>query len=459
MDLSMDMKNKYFYRNPHPRFPAALFFVPPKTTDEDGRTNIFCSANVKTQQNGGLYTSAIYKCTGTNNCHYFNVVNRIFQERSENVQLRQENNTTVDKSEKLANRYNEKGILQFKRCKYKLSIICFRKGLMLDFKNDLLRANMWNNLSAVYYLLQNYKSSLVTAERALELMPGYEIAFLRAINCCIYRKDFDKSLYYCHIYLGNFSEAKKIEMEKCLIMNIEDQRTLKEINKRKLRVDGQIVGDKIGDINIFNTDDPDLIPRVRLTENRRLLWSVLFYLPEPNATVIVPNIHEDVTFFNLLESIFNQRAPWGDDEGKYKADTLNVYNEISDNTTTRVLKKVRPEYTLSNVLTSFRCPIKHGLPTFIIVISGGKYENENLEDYVEYVLEWLPSKPSGKTLETTIELNLKKYHQDVQKLVLTMWLLPHGHYFHVDDEDLMFLIRLLLDLKSLARRQKMRAKI
>ncbi|VVC40979.1 Hypothetical protein CINCED_3A017095 [Cinara cedri] len=176
-------------------------------------------------------------------------------------------------------------------------------------------------------------------------------------------------------------------MEKCLIMNIEDQRTLKEINKRKLRVDGQIVGDKIGDINIFNTDDPDLIPRVRLTENRRLLWSVLFYLPEPNATVIVPNIHEDVTFFNLLESIFNQRAPWGDDEGKYKADTLNVYNEISDNTTTRVLKKVRPEYTLSNVLTSFRCPIKHGLPTFIIVISGGKYENENLEDYVEYVLE------------------------------------------------------------------------
>ncbi|VVC30873.1 Tetratricopeptide repeat,Tetratricopeptide repeat-containing domain,Tetratricopeptide-like helical [Cinara cedri] len=317
-----------------------------------------------------------------NKCYTVNEVNRILEEGLQYFKLHRENNIT----DKLADKYYEDGNLYFKSCQYKLAIICFRQGLMLDFKNNQLRADMWNNLSAVYYLLKDYKSSLVTAEDALKLMPGYEKAFLRGINCCIRMKDFDKSLHYCDIYLGNFSEAKKIEMEKCLIMNIEEQRMLKEINNRKLCVVGQKVGDKIGDINIFNTDDPDEIPRVHLTENHRLVWSVRLSFPEPNATIVVPNFHEDTTFYKLLLYIFSERAPW-DAEGKYTVNTINIYGEIPVNSTTRVLKKVLPEYTLSNVLTLFRCPIKRGLPTFMIVISGGKFENENLKDYVNDIDE------------------------------------------------------------------------
>ncbi|VVC31191.1 Hypothetical protein CINCED_3A010715 [Cinara cedri] len=169
-------------------------------------------------------------------------------------------------------------------------------------------------------------------------------------------------------------------MAKRLVSNKEEHKILKEINKRKLYVVGQKYGDMIEDMNILNTDDLDVIPRVHLTENQRLVWSVLFSFPEHYASVVVPDLHEDTTFYKMLVDLFSEKAPW-DAEGKYTADTINIYSEITVKTTTRVLKKVHPEYTLSNVLTLFRCPIKYGLPTFLIVISGGKYENEHLEDY------------------------------------------------------------------------------
>ncbi|VVC30880.1 Tetratricopeptide repeat,Tetratricopeptide repeat-containing domain,Tetratricopeptide-like helical [Cinara cedri] len=283
------------------------------------------------------------------NCYTVNEVNRILEEGLKYFQLHPEKNIT----DRLADKYYEDGNLYFKSCKYELSIICFQEGLMLDFHNNQLRTNMWNNLSAVYYFLKNYRSSLAAAEVALILMPRDETAFLRSINSCIQMKDFDKSLYYCHMYLGDLPKSKKIEMEKSLVMNIEDQRILKEINERKLYVVGQKIGDKIGDINILNTDDPDVSPRVHLTESQRLVWSVLFSCPERNTSIVVPNFHEDDTFYKLLVDIFSERAPW-DDEGKYTADTINIYSEIPVNTTTRVLKRVYPENTLSNVLTLFR---------------------------------------------------------------------------------------------------------
>ncbi|VVC30881.1 Tetratricopeptide repeat,Tetratricopeptide repeat-containing domain,Tetratricopeptide-like helical [Cinara cedri] len=310
------------------------------------------------------------------NYNSINEVNEILAERLQYIQLDRENNI----NEELANKYNEDGNLYFMSCKYEQAIICFQEGLSLDFQNNQLRANMWNNLSAVHYFLKNYRSSLVTAEEVLKLMPGYEIAFIRGINCCIHMKDFNKSLFYCHIYLGNLPEYKKIEMEKSLVMNIEEQRVLKEINKRELYVVGQKGGDIIGDIKILNTDDPDVIPRVHLTENQRLVWSVLFLCPEQNASIVVTDFHEDATFYKMLGDIFSERAPW-DAEGIYTADTINIYSEIPVNTTTRVLQRVHPEYTLSNVLTLFRCPIQYGLPTFMIAIYGGNYDNEYFEDY------------------------------------------------------------------------------
>jgi len=46
-----------------------------------------------------------------------------------------------------------------------------------------------------------FRSSLTAAEQALKLKPDYEKTILRAINCCIQLKEFDKCLDLCDKYL------------------------------------------------------------------------------------------------------------------------------------------------------------------------------------------------------------------------------------------------------------------
>lgn len=42
---------------------------------------------------------------------------------------------------------------------------------------------------------------MVAAEQALKMKPDYEKTILRAINCCIQLKEFDKCLDFCDKYL------------------------------------------------------------------------------------------------------------------------------------------------------------------------------------------------------------------------------------------------------------------
>lgn len=49
-----------------------------------------------------------------------------------------------------------------------------------------------------FYML---RSSLIAAEQALKLKSDYEKTILRAINCCVQLKEFDKCLDFCDKYL------------------------------------------------------------------------------------------------------------------------------------------------------------------------------------------------------------------------------------------------------------------
>lgn len=125
--------------------------------------------------------------------------------------------------EELADKHKVDGNFNFKCKKYKLAIMSYQEGLKLVFQNDNLRAQMFNNMSASHYFLQNYRcviilklykpifysecvinlfrSSLIAAEQALKLKPDYEKTIMRAINCCTQLKEFDKCILYCDKYL------------------------------------------------------------------------------------------------------------------------------------------------------------------------------------------------------------------------------------------------------------------
>lgn len=59
--------------------------------------------------------------------------------------------------EELADKHKEDGNFNFKCRKYRFAIMCYQEGLKLDFKNDQLRAQMFNNVSASHYFLKNYR--------------------------------------------------------------------------------------------------------------------------------------------------------------------------------------------------------------------------------------------------------------------------------------------------------------
>lgn len=55
-----------------------------------------------------------------------------------------------------------------------------------------------------------FRSSLTTAEQALKLKPDYEKTIMRAINCCMQLKEFDKCLDYCDKYLERVPEDNSV---------------------------------------------------------------------------------------------------------------------------------------------------------------------------------------------------------------------------------------------------------
>jgi len=301
--------------------------------------------------------------------------------------------------EELADKHKVDGNFNFKCRKYKLAIMSYQEGLKLDFQNDQLRAQMFNNMSASHYFLQNYRSSLIAAEQALKLEPDYKKTIMRAINCCTQLKEFDKCLDYCDKYLERVPEdnsvmeikkealkLKKImEMEKRKLTKIqkqkeiEKQKLLNEINSRQLNIIGK-EGNCIKDLKILDPKVPGLIYPVHLSENR-LVWPVTFLYPEYQTSDIIQMFHEDSTFYSQLEEMFSDTPEW-DVERKYNANTVNMYFEhLNDcKKKTKVTKLDIKKCTLSQALTLLRCPIDNGTPVFMVFFAGGQYEKDFLEE-------------------------------------------------------------------------------
>lgn len=297
--------------------------------------------------------------------------------------------------EELATKHKDDGNFNFKCRKYKLAIMSYQEGLKLDFQNNELRAQMFNNMSASHYFLKNFRSSLTAAEHALKLKPNYEKTILRAINCCIQLKEFDKCLDLCDTYLkfvpedSNIIKIKKeaikskkiMEMEKRKVAKIQKQkeadqaRLLNELNKRQLHIIGKNDG-PIKELESLDPKVPGLIQPVHLVENR-LVWPVVFLYPEYKTSDMIQEFYEDSTFYTHLVEMFSERPEW-DVDGKYNADVVNVYFEIVNKhkTGTKVTKIDAKTCTLFEALTVLRCPIDNGTPVFLIFIAGSQFEKE-----------------------------------------------------------------------------------
>lgn len=274
--------------------------------------------------------------------------------------------------EELATKHKDDGNFNFKCRKYKLAILSYQEGLKLDFQNDELRAQMFNNMSASHYFLKNFRSSLTAAEQALKLKADYEKTILRAINCCVQLKEFDKCSNFCDKYLelvpGDdnvikikkeaFKSKKIAEMEKRKAIKIEKQKEadhtklLLELNKRKLNIVGK--SGPIKELTIFDPRVPGLVKPVHLIGDF-LVWPVVFLYPEYKTSDMIQEFNETTILYTHLVEIFAERPEW-DVEGKYNADSVNVYFEsINEYKSGTKVTKIDPRTcTLFEALTVLR---------------------------------------------------------------------------------------------------------
>ncbi|KAF0755118.1 tetratricopeptide repeat protein 4 isoform X1 [Aphis craccivora] len=300
--------------------------------------------------------------------------------------------------EELATKHKDDGNFNFKCRKYKLAILSYQEGLKLDFQNDELRAQMFNNMSASHYFLKNFRSSLTAAEQALKLKADYEKTILRAINCCVQLKEFDKCSNFCDKYLelvpGDdnvirikkeaFKSKKIAEMEKRKAIKIEKQKEadhtklLLELNKRKLNIVGK--SGPIKELTIFDPRVPGLVKPVHLIGDF-LVWPVVFLYPEYKTSDMIQEFNETTILYTHLVEIFAERPEW-DVEGKYNADSVNVYFEsVNEYKSGTKITKIDPRTcTLFEALTVLRCPIENGTPVFLVFFAGGQFEKEFLEE-------------------------------------------------------------------------------
>ncbi|RKO83911.1 hypothetical protein BDK51DRAFT_37278 [Blyttiomyces helicus] len=109
-------------------------------------------------------------------------------------------------------------------------------------------------------------------------------------------------------------------------------------------------------------------------ETNRLTWPVLLAYPEYNQTDLIAAFHEDSTFADQLDVVFEHPPEW-DARGEYRdAAALDVYFEAeTDDGIGKRLMRIGRELTLGEVVADLAYRIVDGVAVFLVVPRGTEF--------------------------------------------------------------------------------------
>lgn len=188
-----------------------------------------------------------------------------------------------------------------------MAIITYTEGIKIECRNKDIKANLLNNRSAANYFLKNYNLSLKDSELALLLKPTYEKALERAALCCFEIGKYVDAIKYCDIILNEKSDKKPILMlmQKSVMRHRSLEMRQKLENKKNIHKLILLQTIKSRGIKFFCFKDDyefeDLQPvedeladeRVYINDELKLVWPVIFFLPEYMAIQYVTKFCED----------------------------------------------------------------------------------------------------------------------------------------------------------------------
>ncbi|XP_025162822.1 tetratricopeptide repeat protein 4 isoform X2 [Harpegnathos saltator] len=272
--------------------------------------------------------------------------------------------------EELANNYKEDGNFNYRHKKYRIAILSYTEGIKTKCKDKELMAQLYNNRAVAHFMLKNYRSSLNDCKLALSLKQEYPKALLRAATCSFHLKDYDQCIELCDKLLAKAATDKDI-------LKLQNDAVLgKAVLERGINIQtSNNLKIELSDLDHNESHIPQ--KRVELDTNNRLLWPVLILYPESMQSDFVQGFHEDTLFLEQLTDILSVPPEW-DTKHEYNVENINVYFEGKKELSIHV---INVQQTLGKILQDERFTVRHGMPTFLILVKSSKAEERFLKQY------------------------------------------------------------------------------
>lgn len=318
-----------------------------------------------------------------------------------------------DTPEEQAALFKEDGNWHFKKKLYPQAVRAYTAGIKKNCSDNTLNSTLYSNRAAANFYLKNFRSSIADSMEALKLEPTKVKSLMRCALCCEALEKYDetikwtKKILLIDQYHKQASELLETAQKKLKVVERDhrkreaqqrlEQKRMKDlvdaIRERKIQLN---LSDLKHERNeLLSEEDSLALSSVdannpshakvhfentalnNLVEKGRLVWPVLFTYPEYQISEIIEEFHEDATFDDHLEVMFDDPPPW-DANNLYKLDDLEIFYENSEK---RTMKKVSKHLTLNEVLSSENIIVKAGTPVFIILSKSSAFKNIFLSKY------------------------------------------------------------------------------
>uniref|UniRef100_A0A182J5L0 Cns1/TTC4 wheel domain-containing protein n=1 Tax=Anopheles atroparvus TaxID=41427 RepID=A0A182J5L0_ANOAO len=291
-------------------------------------------------------------------------------------------------AQELADTYKEDGKFYMQHRKFRLAVMSYTEALRHKIGDATYKATLYNNRSAANYMLQNYRTSLQDAQKALELKPDYDKARWRAAQCASAIGRYELCVELCDTILQRDpTNEPAVDLRKsCLsrkATQLRDERKEARLEREKQDQWNRTVAElskrsvKFEERNAL-VDERKLKPRLAPLEDFMvtcdkdgiLHWPVVFCYPEFHTTDFQQQLSEETTMSAALEQLFEEPLEY-DRAGAYRPNKVSVYYE---NRILGFAYLVDTKKTIRQILAEKTFVVYEGTLTFYIVVRGSNQE-------------------------------------------------------------------------------------
>lgn len=290
----------------------------------------------------------------------------------------------------------------FKKKNYKKACLAYTTALKQWCQNSELLAILHTNRAAANFHLQNYRSSYLDAQAAVELEPKRIKALVRCAQCCDALKKFDLAVEWCKLILS--IDAENEFASKCMADNLRrkkeferDQRKekaakqkreaamsklMKALQSRKVTLDQDWRKknedyDDLTEVELFAKRIESPTGKRVYLENNTLFWPVLFMYPQYKTSDFIEAFEETTALEDHLNCMFADKAVWDEDfdyrPGNFAAFVENYQEER--------LYEVPMDVPLKKLLSSSKVVVRTGTPGFVILSKSSSFYSEFVGKY------------------------------------------------------------------------------